>query len=100
MHGENLIESPRRKKGVVGPGQLNAHEQRLDAAAWSPILKAALEDLPARQRQVVLLRDVDELSSEEVCSVLAISDGNQRVLLHRGRSRLRQLFEDEFREVR
>lgn len=75
-------------------------EQRLDAAAWSPILKAALEDLPARQRQVVLLRDVDELSSEEVCSVLAISDGNQRVLLHRGRSRLRQLCEDEFREVR
>ena len=30
--------------------------------------------------------------------MLAISDGNQRVLLHRGRSRVRQLFEDEFRE--
>jgi DNA-binding beta-propeller fold protein YncE len=37
---------------------------------------------------------------EEVCAVLALTDGNQRVLLHRGRSRLRQLFEDEFREVR
>jgi len=61
---------------------------------------ALMDELPARQRQVVLLRDVDELSSEEVCSVLAISDGNQRVLLHRGRSRLRQLFEDEFRGVR
>jgi RNA polymerase sigma-70 factor (ECF subfamily) len=44
--------------------------------------------------------DGEELSSEEVCSVLAISDGNQRVLLHRGRSRLRQLFEDEFGGVR
>jgi RNA polymerase sigma-70 factor, ECF subfamily len=59
-----------------------------------------MDELPARQREVVLLRDVEELSSEEVCSVLAISDGNQRVLLHRGRSRLRQLFEDEFRGVR
>ena len=35
------------------------------------------------------------MSSEEVCGVLALSDANQRVLLHRGRSRLRQLFEDE-----
>jgi RNA polymerase sigma-70 factor (ECF subfamily) len=59
-----------------------------------------MDELPARQREVVLLRDVEELSSEDVCSVLAISDGNQRVLLHRGRSRLRQLFEDEFRGVR
>jgi DNA-directed RNA polymerase specialized sigma24 family protein len=38
----------------------------------------------------------EELSSEEVCSVLAISDGDQRALLHRGRSGLRQLFEDGF----
>jgi RNA polymerase sigma-70 factor (ECF subfamily) len=68
-------------------------EQRLDAAAWSPILKAALEDLPARQRQVVLLRDVEGLSHDEACSVLGISVGNQRVLLHRGRSQLRGALE-------
>ena len=59
-----------------------------------------MDELPARQREVVILRDVEEMSSEEVCSVLAISDGNQRVLLHRGRSRLRQLFEDEFQGAR
>jgi hypothetical protein len=54
----------------------------------------------ARQREVVLLPDIEGMSSEEVCAVLALTEGNQRVLLHRGRSRLRQLFEDEFREVR
>jgi RNA polymerase sigma-70 factor, ECF subfamily len=62
-------------------------------------IRARIDELPARQRQVVILRDIEEMSSEEVCAVLAISDANQRVLLHRGRSRLRQLFEDEFREV-
>ena len=53
-------------------------------------------DLPARQREVVTLRDIEGLSSEEVCGVLDISEANQRVLLHRGRSKLRQLLESEF----
>jgi RNA polymerase sigma-70 factor, ECF subfamily len=59
-----------------------------------------MDELPARQREIVILRDVEEMTSEEVCSVLAISEANQRVLLHRGRSRLRQLFEHELREAR
>jgi RNA polymerase sigma-70 factor (ECF subfamily) len=79
---------------------VEAAEGRLEAGKLADRLRALIDELPARQRQVVLLRDVDELSSEEVCSVLAISDGNQRVLLHRARSRLRQLFEDDFRGVR
>ncbi len=70
-------------------------EDRLDASAWLPILKSALEGLPARQRQVVLLRDIEGLTSEEVCAVLAISAGNQRILLHRGRAHLRGALETE-----
>ena len=71
-------------------------EDRLRAAQIAARLRSAIGDLPARQREVVTLRDVEGLSSGEVCSVLDISEANQRVLLHRGRSRLRQVVEDEF----
>ena len=70
-------------------------EDRIDAVKLSELLRAGLGSLPARQREVVLLRDVEELSSAEVCQVLAISEANQRVLLHRGRSKLRQVLETE-----
>ena len=70
-------------------------ENRIDAAKLSGLLRSGLDDLPGRQREVVLLRDVEGLSSSEVCAVLAISVANQRVLLHRGRSRLRQTLETE-----
>jgi RNA polymerase sigma-70 factor (ECF subfamily) len=73
-------------------------ENRLDAAAWSPVLRGALGMLPDRQRQVVLLRDVEGLSNGEVCSVLGIGSGNQRILLHRGRTRLRDIIEDQMKK--
>jgi len=73
-------------------------DERLEAAMWAPILKAALEELPSRQRAVVVLRDVEGLTSEEVCTVLDISAGNQRILLHRGRSRLREMLDVELRK--
>ena len=68
-------------------------ESRLDAAAWRPALQSGLEDLPPRQRQVVVLRDMEGLSGDEVCDLLEISAGNQRILLHRGRARLREILE-------
>ncbi len=68
-----------------------------EAVMWAPILKAALEELAPRQRVVVILRDVEGLSSEEVCDTLAISPGNQRILLHRGRSRLREILAADLR---
>jgi RNA polymerase sigma-70 factor (ECF subfamily) len=70
-------------------------DDRLQAQALAGHIKKTLSELPARQREVVVLRDVDGLSSDEVCQVLEISDANQRVLLHRGRSHLRQALEAE-----
>jgi RNA polymerase sigma-70 factor, ECF subfamily len=53
----------------------------------------AIEALPPAQRQVITLRDVEGLESAEVCALLGISEGNQRVLLHRARSKVRAALE-------
>ena len=71
-------------------------EERIEAGKLAGLLKTAIDGLPPRQREVVLLRDVEGMSSTEVCSVLAISEANQRVLLHRGRGKLRQVLEGHF----
>jgi len=70
-----------------------ASEERLDAQSLASALQSALDALPPRQRQVVLLRDVDGLTPEEVCDILDLTEANQRVLLHRGRSHLRTTLE-------
>ena len=57
------------------------------------LVKGAIEELPAGQRMVITLRDVHGCGAEEVCEVLGITDGNQRVLLHRARSRVRAVLE-------
>jgi RNA polymerase sigma-70 factor (ECF subfamily) len=69
-------------------------EDRLLATGLRERLELALKRLPSRQRAIVILRDVDGLSSEEVCGVLDITAGNQRVLLHRARSHLREAVEE------
>jgi RNA polymerase sigma-70 factor (ECF subfamily) len=73
-------------------------EGRALGAELREMLLAALATLPERQRQVVVLRDLEGLSTPEVAQVLGLSEGNVRVLLHRGRMRLRELLEDYLRE--
>jgi RNA polymerase sigma-70 factor (ECF subfamily) len=71
-------------------------ERRLLSLEAREHLKKALGQLPERQRLTVALRDVEGLSAEEVCDLLDLSQENQRVLLHRGRSRLRSVLDEYF----
>jgi RNA polymerase sigma-70 factor (ECF subfamily) len=70
-------------------------EDRLQAGQLADRVRSVIAELPGRQRAVVTLRDVEGLSSSEVCQVLDLTEANQRVLLHRGRSRVRQVLETE-----
>ncbi|MGZ4270443.1 MAG: RNA polymerase sigma factor [Solirubrobacteraceae bacterium] len=64
-------------------------EEHLLAGEVRGRLRTALACLPERQRTVVALRDVEGWTPEEVCDALGLSEGNQRVLLHRARRRMR-----------
>jgi RNA polymerase sigma-70 factor (ECF subfamily) len=75
-------------------------DDKVIAAKLAARVLTAIEELPLQQREVVTLHDVQGLSSAEVCAVLDISHANQRVLLHRGRSKLRQVIGSEFGSTR
>jgi RNA polymerase sigma-70 factor (ECF subfamily) len=65
-------------------------EERLLSAEVRERIQVAVDALPASQRVVLTLRDVEGLGSDEVCNVLQITESNQRVLLHRARSKVRR----------
>jgi RNA polymerase sigma-70 factor (ECF subfamily) len=69
-------------------------EDRLVAAETREKLAEAIEALPGTQRAVISLRDLEGWSAEEVCNALELSETNQRVLLHRARSRVRKALEE------
>jgi RNA polymerase sigma-70 factor (ECF subfamily) len=62
------------------------------------VVQDALAELPLLQRQVVLLRDVEDVPPEEICNILTLSETNQRVLLHRGRARIRRALDRYLRD--
>ena len=68
-------------------------EGRLLSSETVAVARAAIEELPEVQRAVITMRDVAGFSSEEVCGELGLSEGNQRVLLHRARTKVRVVLE-------
>jgi RNA polymerase sigma-70 factor, ECF subfamily len=69
-------------------------EERLLSDETLGIARRAIEALPESQRTVITLRDVEGWDSADVARLLGISEGNQRVLLHRGRAKVRKALEE------
>ena len=73
-------------------------EEQLVADETLRVIGDAIEQLPASQRAVITLRDVQGWSAEEVCNALELTETNQRVLLHRARSKVRRALEEYLSE--
>ncbi len=71
-------------------------EQQILANETLDVVRTAIDALPSAQREVIRLRDLEGWSAGEVAAALEISDGNQRVLLHRARSKVRAALETYF----
>ena len=68
-------------------------EQRLLERETLALIESAIAELPERQHTVITLRDIEGWPAEDVCQALDISEANQRVLLHRARSKVRRCLE-------
>lgn len=80
------------------PWSTDTPETVLLRAETRDLLKRSIEELPANQRAVITLRDVEGVDPEDVCNILEISEPNQRVLLHRARSRVRRMLEQHLKK--
>jgi RNA polymerase sigma-70 factor (ECF subfamily) len=78
------------------PAEWSSPEERLAGAEAREALLNAISMLPERQREVLTLRDVQGYSAAETCNALGLSETNQRVLLHRARSKVRAALERHF----
>ncbi len=78
---------------AVAPQPWNVPEARLLAAETRRVIDDAIAGLPPVQREVVTLRDLVGMDPGDVCQLMGLTDGNQRVLLHRARSRVRRALE-------
>jgi RNA polymerase sigma-70 factor (ECF subfamily) len=84
---------------AVMPTRWPTPEEGLLAGEAREVIAAAIAELPPAQRTVIGLRDVEGWSSEEVREALEISAGNQRILLHRARNRVREAIESYYGAV-
>jgi RNA polymerase sigma-70 factor, ECF subfamily len=78
---------------ALGPTPWALPEEGLLEGETRAVIAAAIKALPASQREVIALRDGEGWSAEEACEALGLSPGNQRVLLHRARTKVRAALE-------
>jgi RNA polymerase sigma-70 factor, ECF subfamily len=79
---------------ALGPKPWETPEKALLDGEARELMLREIKHLPTAQRTVITLRDIEGWPSEEVCDALEVSEGNQRVLLHRARSKVRNALED------
>jgi RNA polymerase sigma-70 factor (ECF subfamily) len=101
--GEEPAVDPERFRGPDDPfpGHWRAYpgdwhrlpDEALTQGETLKVVIGAIEALPPAQRTVIALRDIQGCDPEEVCALLDVSEGNQRVLLHRARSKVRAALE-------
>jgi RNA polymerase sigma-70 factor (ECF subfamily) len=101
-------EDPRRFQGALGerpgwwadpPAPFRAPSDQLESDEARRVMLEAIADLPERQREVITLRDIEGWPANEVSALMDLSEGNQRVLLHRARSKVRAALERELGEA-
>jgi RNA polymerase sigma-70 factor, ECF subfamily len=83
---------------AVPPERWEEPDERLGRDEARAVMLNAITGLPARQRDVIALRDISGWTAEETCNALGLSETNQRVLLHRARAKVRAALEDYFQE--
>jgi RNA polymerase sigma-70 factor (ECF subfamily) len=115
MHTVSLSEELADERRSVAPGRFQGRpghgvwaepparwsdlpDERLLSKSTFERVVAVASELSENQRRVFVLRDIEGWSSTEVCDLLALSEVNQRVLLHRARSQIRGALEDELGE--
>jgi RNA polymerase sigma-70 factor (ECF subfamily) len=92
-------QGPNRGKWSIAPQEWDRPEERLLSKETRAVVERAIAALPANQRLTITMRDIEDLSAADTCSALGISEGNQRLLLHRARSRVRAALEAYFSDV-
>ena len=75
-------------------GWAGVPEEKLVGKETLGVIARAIDALPATQREVITLRDIEGWSADETCGALALTEANQRVLLHRARSKVRAALEE------
>jgi RNA polymerase sigma-70 factor (ECF subfamily) len=107
---EPEVQSPEGQEWQYGSGRVGLWTERpvpwglSDPAALFQtrealeVVQDAVAHLPDRQRQALLLRDFEDLEPKDVCNILEVSETNLRVLLHRGRARVRHAMDQYVRD--
>jgi RNA polymerase sigma-70 factor (ECF subfamily) len=92
---DRFVGPEQRSSGawMLGPSEWQTPEEELLQGETRDVILEAIDDLPDSQKAVITMRDVEGFPPDEVSETLGISDGNQRVLLHRARSKVRRAIE-------